>query len=64
MLFRSKGSHHYKVYKLDSGHQTVSEIKKLTQAERVLEIAGMLSGSELSEAAVINARNLMGELSE
>jgi DNA repair protein RecN (Recombination protein N) len=59
-----KGGHHYKVYKIDSGHQTVSEIKKLTQAERVLEIAGMLSGSELSEAAVINARNLMGELLE
>jgi len=59
-----KGTHHYKVYKIDTGHQTVSEIKKLTQEERVLEIAGMLSGSELSEAAVINARNLMGEISE
>lgn len=54
-----KGSHHYKVYKSDAGHQTVSEIKKLTYEERIIEIAGMLSGAELSEAAVINARDLM-----
>lgn len=54
-----KGAHHFKVYKTDIGHQTISEIKKLNHEERVLEIAGMLSGAELSEAAVTNARDLM-----
>ena len=54
-----KGAHHYKVYKSDAGNQTISEIKKLTYEERVIEIAGMLSGAELSEAAVTNARDLM-----
>lgn len=55
-----KGSHHYKVFKSDAGNQTVSEIKKLTYEERVIEIAGMLSGAQLTDAAVINARDLMG----
>ncbi len=55
-----KGLNHYKVYKTDTSKQTISEIKKLTRDERVIEIAGMLSGAELSEAAVINAKDLMG----
>ncbi len=55
-----KGVHHYKVFKSDAGNQTVSEIKKLTYDERVVEIAGMLSGAQLTDAALINARDLMG----
>lgn len=55
-----KGAHHYKVFKSDAGNQTVSEIKKLTYEERVIEIAGMLSGAQLTDAAVTNARDLMG----
>jgi len=55
----SKGKHHYKVYKSDTGHQTVTGIKLLGKDERVLEVAGMLSGSEMSEAAIVNARHLL-----
>ncbi len=55
-----KGAHHYRVFKSDAGNQTVSEIKKLTYEERVIEIAGMLSGAQLTDAAVTNARDLMG----
>ena len=55
----SKGNLHYKVYKTDTESQTVSEIKQLNNEERVLEIAGMLSGAELSEAALQNAREFM-----
>lgn len=55
----AKGISHFKVSKRDTEKLTVSEIKKLNSEERVFEIAGMLSGSELSEAALINARDLM-----
>lgn len=55
----SKGKRHYKVYKSDTGHQTVTGIKLLGKDERVLEVAGMLSGSEMSEAAIVNARHLL-----
>ncbi len=54
-----KGQHHFKVFKRDTDHQTISEIRLLDTEGRVLEIAGMLSGSELSEAALSNAKDLM-----
>jgi len=54
-----KGKHHFKVFKRDTDQQTISEIRLLNEKDRVLEIAGMLSGSELSEAALNNAKNLM-----
>jgi DNA repair protein RecN (Recombination protein N) len=54
-----KGKRHYKVYKTDTDHQTITEIKLLEQEERVIEIAGMLSGAELSDAALQNARYLL-----
>ena len=47
------------MYKTDTEEETVSEIKQLNNEERVLEIAGMLSGAELSEAALQNAREFM-----
>ena len=56
-----KGANHYKVYKTDTDHQTISAIRQLNDEERVLEIAGMLSGAELSEAALSNARDLMAK---
>lgn len=56
-----KGANHYKVYKTDTDHQTISAIRQLNDQERVLEIAGMLSGAELSEAALSNARDLMSK---
>jgi len=54
-----KGDKHYKVYKTDTSEQTVSEIKLLTKDERIVEIAGMLSGAELTEAALQNAKHLL-----
>ncbi|MBR0502986.1 MAG: DNA repair protein RecN [Paludibacteraceae bacterium] len=55
----SKGATHYKVYKEDNEVSTVSHIKELTKEERVMEIAQMLSGSNPSETAQKNARELL-----
>ncbi len=57
----AKGSAHYVVRKTTSGERAVSEMKRLTGEERVMEIARMLSGSVLTEAAVANAKSLLGE---
>lgn len=53
------GSHHYKVSKRETETGTVSEMRELTPDERVREIAQMLSGSDISQAAIDNARNLL-----
>ena len=53
------GSNHYKVYKEDTADGTVSRMLQLTSDERVSEIAQMLSGSDISEAAVSNAKELL-----
>ena len=55
----SCGTTHYWVYKEDTNEQTYSHIRKLTQEERVTEIAHMLSGNEVSEAAILNAKQLL-----
>ncbi|HQJ89252.1 MAG TPA: DNA repair protein RecN, partial [Paludibacteraceae bacterium] len=55
----AKGATHYKVYKMDDEKSTTSNIKQLTDEERIHEIAQMLSGSSLSEAAVNNAKELL-----
>jgi DNA repair protein RecN (Recombination protein N) len=54
----SKGSTHFVVYKRE-GH---TEIKRLNSEERITEIAKMLSGSEISDAAVAQARILLKKL--
>lgn len=54
-----KGDHHYKVFKTDEADKTISNIRKLTHEDRVVEVAKMLSGSTLSEAALENARSLL-----
>lgn len=56
----AKGRVHYKVYKKDNEHETVSHIRRLTQEERVEEIAHMLSGDTLTDAAIQNAKELLG----
>jgi DNA repair protein RecN (Recombination protein N) len=58
----AKGQHHYKVYKEDQGATTRTKVRKLTADERVTEIAGMLSGEKINEAAIANARHLLGRL--
>jgi DNA repair protein RecN (Recombination protein N) len=54
-----KGNRHFKVFKTETDHQTISSVKLLSTDERLTEIAGMLSGSSVSEAALENARLLM-----
>lgn len=55
----SKGDAHYFVYKQDTETATYTHIKKLSNEERILEIARMLSGEELTDAAIRNAKELM-----
>lgn len=54
-----KGQTHLLVYKQDEGERTISNVKVLDDAERVREIARMLSGKEINEAAISNARALL-----
>lgn len=53
------GSTHYKVYKEDTADGTISHMKMLSDDERIREIAQMLSGSDVSEAAINNAKELL-----
>ena len=53
------GTEHYRVYKLDDDEGTTSHIQQLTDDERVTELAHMLSGSQLTPAAVENAKALL-----
>ena len=55
----ARGGAHYKVYKKDSDTETNSHIRRLTDEERVEEIAHMLSGATLTEAALSNAKALL-----
>ncbi len=55
----SKGNQHYKVFKITQNNDTISEIKLLTEEERVVEIAEMLSGKNISESAIIHAKALL-----
>ena len=55
----AKGHTHYKVFKSVSGERTNSELKLLTNEERVNEIAQMLSGSVISDSAINHAKALL-----
>ena len=55
----ARGRAHYKVYKRDNDTETNSHIRRLTDEERVEELAHMLSGATLTEAALSNARALL-----
>ena len=55
----ARGRAHYKVYKEDNEVETSSHIRRLTDDERVEELAHMLSGATLTEAALNNARALL-----
>lgn len=56
----SKGKYHYLVYKTDNERTTVTRMKLLTHEERQIEIAKMLSGEEVTHAALENAKALLG----
>ena len=53
------GGNHYKVYKTDDGEKTITQIARITGAERVAEVANMLSGEVTGKAALDNARELL-----
>ena len=55
----AKGTAHYKVFKQDNETETNSHIRRLEPEERVEEIAHMLSGATLTEAALNNAKELL-----
>lgn len=55
----SKGNQHYKVFKVTNTNDTISEIKLLNEDERVVEIAEMLSGKNISESAINHAKALL-----
>ena len=55
----ARGAHHYKVYKEDTEVGTNSHIRILNEEERINEIAHMLSGATLTEAALNNAKALL-----
>ena len=55
----AKGSHHYKVLKQETDQGTISQMKELNSEQRVEEIAQMLSGSDITQAALANARELL-----
>lgn len=55
----AKGKTHYKVYKEDTDTETNSHIRQLNDEERINEIAHMLTGATLTEAALNNAKALL-----
>ncbi|MBR5087041.1 MAG: DNA repair protein RecN [Muribaculaceae bacterium] len=55
----SHGNSHLRVFKTDTDTQTVTSIERLNDEEHVIEVARMLSGSEIDQAAINNARALI-----
>jgi DNA repair protein RecN (Recombination protein N) len=55
----SKGKNHYLVYKIEEKNTSKTRMKLLKGEDRVVEIAKMLSGEQISEAAITNARVLL-----
>jgi len=55
----ARGDHHFLVYKQDSANDTTTRLKRLTKDERVEELAKMLSGENITAAAILNAEELL-----
>ena len=55
----SKGHTHYSVYKDNTGTQAETHIRRLTPDQRIKELASLLSGKTITEAAMMNARELL-----
>ena len=56
----ARGNHHYKVFKVETPQGTQTQMKQLEPDERIHEIAQMLSGESVTEAALQNSRELLG----
>lgn len=57
----ARGTTHYRVYKEENEEGTTSHLRKLTKEERIEEIAHMLSGEHLTDAAINNAKELLNK---
>ena len=57
----SMGTHHYKVLKEETEGGTLSHMKELNEQQRIEEIAQMLSGSDITPAALANAKELLNK---
>ena len=55
----SKGNNHFKVFKTEGAERTMTNMKKLTDNERVVELAHMLGGKDLSDSALAHAKQLL-----
>jgi DNA repair protein RecN (Recombination protein N) len=55
----AKGMQHFKVYKEDVNDITVTRLKALTGDERIVEIAQMIGGNNITDAAIANAKELL-----
>ena len=55
----AKGNQHYRVFKDDSGKTTQTHINLLDREERIWEVAQMLSGENVTEVALGNAKELL-----
>lgn len=55
----AKGDQHFKVFKEDKNDSTVTQLKRLSEDERIVEIAEMLSGKDISDSALSHAKELL-----
>lgn len=55
----SKGNTHFRVFKEDIAGKTTTQLKKLLPEERINEIAQMLGGKEITETAILHAKQLL-----
>lgn len=55
----ANGDHHLRVYKTDNERETLTHVEQLSDQEHVMEIARMLSGKDLNQAAILNAKSLI-----
>lgn len=55
----AKGNSHFKVFKIDKDDTTETQLKRLSEDERVVEIAQMLSGMDITESALAHAKQLL-----
>jgi len=55
----ANGEHHLRVFKTDTDVETLTQVKTLDEQEHIMEIARMLSGKGLDQAAIENAKSLI-----
>jgi len=55
----AKGHHHYKVFKQESETGVTSNIRKLNEEERLMELSEMLGGNKITASAMAHARQLL-----